>query len=105
MGEGYGHYEPIAKSSRKKSKGAVASFSAPAVSWLFVAAAMRFVGGFAIGVYMPKYFKATWPSKNDQYSVLNAGVVSAGGALSAFIGGKLSDTLRKRDVRWSAWLP
>lgn len=119
--EEYGHYEPIAKSSRKKSKGAVArfftsclsdtgsaivaSFSDPAVSWLFVAAAMRFVGGFAIGVYMPKYFKATWPSKNDQYSVLNAGVVSAGGALSAFIGGKLSDTLRKRDVRWSAWLP
>ena len=31
--------------------------------------------------------------------------MSAGGALSAFLGGKMSDTLRKRDQRWSAWLP
>jgi len=115
-----GYYDAIT-SEGKREKSAIAkffgsclsdtgrairiSFSDSAVTLLFAAAAIRFVGGFAIGAFMPKYFKAQWPDKNDEYSVFNAFVVSAGGALSAFLGGKISDVLRKRDQRWSAWLP
>ncbi len=66
-------------------------FKDPAVFLVISASCLRFFGGFAIGAYAPQFYKRKFPDDNDLYSILNAFVVSFGGALSAFTGGKLAD--------------
>lgn len=75
------------------------------VALLFLASALRFWGGFSIGVYLPQYYNKAFPDDNEIYSVLNAAVISVGGALSAFFGGYISDLWSARDERARAWLP
>lgn len=59
----------------------------------------------AIGSFMTKYYNDTWPEKKVVYSALNAGVVSAGGALSSYLGGLASDRWSRRDSRARALVP
>lgn len=75
------------------------------VMLLFVAAALRFVGGYSIAAFLPIYFKRQFPGQNKQYSLFNAGVVSVGGALSAYAGGWLADRWSRRTPRARAWVP
>lgn len=72
---------------------------------LIVAAALRFIGGFGIGGYLPLFFSRQYPDYNDEYSYLNAGVVSFGGALSSFLGGFLADRWTKTQPKAKAWIP
>jgi MFS family permease len=66
---------------------------------VFVAAALRFFGGFALGAYLAPYYKRGFPDKNAEFGVLNAFVVSVAGALSAILGGRLADYWARFDVR------
>ncbi len=60
---------------------------------LFIASSLRFMGGYAIGAYLPIYFSRQFPDLKNQYSLLNAFVISVGGAISSFGGGRLTDYL------------
>jgi len=80
-------------------------FSDKCVVILIVAAALRFLGGFSIGAFMPIFYKREFESYQDEYSYLNAGVVSAGGALSSYLGGYLSDLWTKKEPKARAWVP
>lgn len=51
----------------------------PVVVTVFAASAMRFLGGYSIASYLPIYYSRAFPHYNDQYSVINAFVVSLGG--------------------------
>ncbi|CAM9358811.1 unnamed protein product, partial [Discosporangium mesarthrocarpum] len=58
---------------------------------LYVASALRFCAGFGIGVWSAPYFREVYPSFTSDYAVLNALVVGAGGLVSSFVGGLISD--------------
>lgn len=60
---------------------------------LFIASSLRFMGGYAIGSYLPVYFSRRYPDLKNQYSLINAFVISIGGAISSFGGGRLTDYL------------
>lgn len=73
---------------------------------LFLATPLRFLGGFAIGTFLPQYFKRRFPAQQAVYATLNALVVSLGGATSAYTGGYVSDRWKKSgDVRAPALVP
>lgn len=55
------------------------TLSKPVLVALFFASALRFLGGYSIGAYLPIFYSRVFPDYNSQYSVLNAGVVSVGG--------------------------
>ncbi|GBG25100.1 Hexuronate transporter [Hondaea fermentalgiana] len=73
--------------------------------FLFIAAPLRFLGGFAVGAFLPQYFNRRFPSYSSQYSTLNAILLSVAGASSAYLGGFLSDRWRRTDPRGAAWVP
>ena len=52
------------------------------------------------GTHIPKLL-----ASRRRYSLLNAAVVSAGGALSSFLGGFLADRWAKKQVKARAWVP
>ncbi|CAM9631107.1 unnamed protein product, partial [Phaeothamnion confervicola] len=63
---------------------------------LFAAGAVRFMAGYAIGSFLPKFYEDVFPEYNTIYSYLNASVVSVGGALSSFAGGRIADSWERR---------
>jgi len=103
--ESLGFFAVIGKFFSDLGAALKASFSDVPVALLFLAAALRFWGGFSIGVYLPQYYKARFPDDNKLYSILNAAVVSVGGALSAYFGGYIADKWSAKDQRARAWLP
>jgi len=72
---------------------------------LIVAATLRFIGGFSIGGFLPIFYKRQFESYNDEYSILNAAVVSVGGALSSFLGGFIADRWTATQPKAKAWIP
>lgn len=58
---------------------------------LFTAASVRFMGGYALGSFLPRFYAVAFPGNNITYSYINAVVVSLGGALSSFVGGRIVD--------------
>jgi hypothetical protein len=81
------------------------TLSEPTVLLLFAAASLRFLGGYSIGSFLPIYYNRQFSEFRDQYSVLNAFVVSVGGALSSYLGGAISDAWCKRTPRARALIP
>jgi len=75
------------------------------IMMLFVAASLRFLGGFAIGNYLAVYYIRRFPENASAYSSLNALIVGLGGATSSYMGGFLSDRLKVRDARAVALVP
>jgi len=61
-----------------------------------VAASTRFLGGFALGAYLPQFYKRKFPEFNSEYSVLNAFVVSVAGGISSVAGGKIADMMEAK---------
>lgn len=55
--------------------------SEPVIVMVFIASALRFIGGFTLGAYLPIFYSRVFPNFNTQYSILNSGVVSVGGNL------------------------
>eukprot|EP00241_Pyramimonas_parkeae_P007421 CAMPEP_0114272976 /NCGR_PEP_ID=MMETSP0058-20121206/28823_1 /TAXON_ID=36894 /ORGANISM="Pyramimonas parkeae, CCMP726" /LENGTH=167 /DNA_ID=CAMNT_0001392345 /DNA_START=2594 /DNA_END=3098 /DNA_ORIENTATION=- len=66
-------------------------FAEPATRWLFAAGGARYFGGLALVVFMPEFYRRTFPSYAAAFSVLNAVVLVLGGAMSAVAGGHLVD--------------
>mmetsp|Transcript_15275 Transcript_15275/g.19670 ORF Transcript_15275/g.19670 Transcript_15275/m.19670 type:complete len:272 (+) Transcript_15275:1194-2009(+) len=81
-------------------------FSDSCVCFIFVASGLRFFGGFAIASFLPIFFKRKYPDENVLYGTLNAFVVSVGGALSATLGGWVTDKYSQVfDERVKVWIP
>jgi len=80
-------------------------FSSDVVVTLFLAAAFRFCGGFAIGGYMPTTYDAVFPGYATQYSYVNAYVVAFGGFLSSWLGGLVADEWKKTEPRARLYVP
>jgi len=80
-------------------------FAEPATRWLFAAGGARYFGGLALVVFMPEFYRRTFPSYAAAFSVLNAVVLVLGGAMSAVAGGHLVDKLSQRDARFLVWVP
>jgi predicted MFS family arabinose efflux permease len=66
------------------------------VCLLFVAGAVRFIGGFALGSFLAKYFEAAYPDNNSDYAVINGFVIGFGGTASSTLGGLAADALAVR---------
>jgi len=64
---------------------------------LFIASSLRFLGGYAIGSYLPKFFGRNFPAFSNQYGVINGIVTGLGGAISSFGGGKVTDVLATKN--------
>eukprot|EP00297_Palpitomonas_bilix_P008474 CAMPEP_0113893558 /NCGR_PEP_ID=MMETSP0780_2-20120614/16166_1 /TAXON_ID=652834 /ORGANISM="Palpitomonas bilix" /LENGTH=447 /DNA_ID=CAMNT_0000883875 /DNA_START=19 /DNA_END=1362 /DNA_ORIENTATION=- /assembly_acc=CAM_ASM_000599 len=77
----------------------------PVLILLTIAASFRFIGGYSLGAFMPRFFQRVHPDQYKLYTEMNAFVVSAGGALSTFLGGVVSDKLGKKDVRVFGFVP
>jgi len=81
-------------------------FASKLVCILFLAGSVRFMGGYAIGSFLPVFFKTQYPEYNTLYSYLNASVVALGGALSSYIGGKCADSWEQAGGRYArVWIP
>ena len=72
------------------------AFSDVVILVIFIAASTRFMGGFALGAYLPQFYKRKFPDFNSEYSVLNAFVVSFAGGISSISGGRLADIAETR---------
>jgi len=62
---------------------------------LFAAGSVRFMAGYALGAYLPEFYAVCFPEHIVVYSFFNATVVSFGGALSSFLGGRVADRWEK----------
>jgi len=80
-------------------------FSDVCVVCLIIAATLRFIGGFSIGAFLPLFYKRQFEDYNDEYSILNAAVISVGGALSSFLGGFIADRWSRTQIKARAWVP
>jgi len=79
-------------------------FRDKAVVMLILAGGLRFFGGIGIGSFMPQFYQKKF-NKQEEYALINAAVVSVGGALSSYFGGYLADRWSKRQVKARAWVP
>eukprot|EP00953_Heterococcus_sp_UTEX-ZZ885_P008758 5213-Heterococcus_DN1.PRE.2 len=80
-------------------------FSSKTAKLVYAAAAVRFMAGFAIGIWGAPYFRGAFPEDAAQYAVINAAIVAVGGVSSNVLGGYLSDKLFPIDARYRAWVP
>jgi len=98
--------EPVSTKKASLREAASLVFSDVCVSLIFVAAAIRFFGGFAIASFLPIFFKRQFPNDNSLYGTLNALVITFGGAISASLGGWLTDRYSKvYSERMKVWIP
>eukprot|EP00640_Fibrocapsa_japonica_P001860 CAMPEP_0113940958 /NCGR_PEP_ID=MMETSP1339-20121228/6974_1 /TAXON_ID=94617 /ORGANISM="Fibrocapsa japonica" /LENGTH=453 /DNA_ID=CAMNT_0000944957 /DNA_START=10 /DNA_END=1371 /DNA_ORIENTATION=+ /assembly_acc=CAM_ASM_000762 len=80
--------------------------SKPLIAWIFVAASLRYVGGYAIAGYMAVYFEDEFADYSTVYSYLNASVVALGGIISSWAGGYLSDIWERAGNKSArVWVP
>jgi hypothetical protein len=54
-------------------------FSSKTARLVYTAAAVRFMAGFAIGIWAAPYFRGAFPDDAAQYAVINAAIVAVGG--------------------------
>ncbi len=73
----------------------------PHTATLLAAAAVRFMGGYAIAGYLPTFYTLKFSAHTAQYSIINAFVVAGGGFVSSNAGGYLT-TLWLAGDRWGA---
>lgn len=78
--------------------------SNPTCRWCLIGGSFRFFGGYAIGFFMPSYFNNVYPDNSDEYSYLNAFVVSVCGFLSSFGGGRVGDMYEKASYKTKAYI-
>mmetsp|Transcript_98025 Transcript_98025/g.280449 ORF Transcript_98025/g.280449 Transcript_98025/m.280449 type:complete len:490 (-) Transcript_98025:1165-2634(-) len=62
---------------------------------LFAASSVRFMGTYVFAAFLPRFYAITFPEENMKYSYISAAVVSFGGALSSFLGGRVVDRWEK----------
>lgn len=70
-------------------------FKSRMVLLLFAAASVRMMGGYVFGSFVGRFYAISFPSDNVTYAYLNAIIVSLGGGLSSFLGGRLVDKWEK----------
>jgi MFS family permease len=81
-----------------------AMWSDPVLRQLCLGATITTVVGYAALAWIPSYLVRSHDFNIAQAGAYLAFVAGIGGAIGTWLGGKLSDILRRRDVRWSLWL-
>jgi len=77
----------------------------PFVQILFAASALRFCAGYGIGVWKAPFYRQAFPGFTNQFSVANAFVISAGGVMSAILGGYIADKYAPSNPKVRLWVP
>ena len=62
---------------------------------LFLASGVRYMAGYALGAFLPVYYRTAFPENGAQFSVYNAFIVGGCGLASALLGGSIADKLAK----------
>ena len=85
------------RSMPQKFKEAVIElFQNPTSRWTLIAGSFRFFGGYCIAFFKPIYFQKNYPEYDSQFGVINAGLSSVLGFISAVSGGVISDKKSNR---------
>jgi hypothetical protein len=80
-------------------------FVVPTCRYATIAGSFRFLGGYAIGFYMPAYFNGVYADDKTKYSILNSVVVSICGLTSSLTGGYVCDYFEKKGYYMTkAWV-
>ena len=69
---------------------------------LLAAASVRFIGGYAIGGYLPVFYSLKFSSHSSEYSIINAFVVGCGGFISSSVGGYLTSWWLSNPHLWGS---
>jgi MFS family permease len=80
--------------------GGLSILSSQRVQLLYLASFLRFCAGLSIAVWAAPYFRLAFPGSAQQYSVINAFIVSVCGFTSSALGGALADKASKQAVSW-----
>ena len=59
--------------------------------YVMIAGSFRFFGGYALAFFKPAYFQHTYPERDSDFSVINAGMASVLCFISTLAGGILND--------------
>jgi MFS family permease len=71
---------------------------------LLIAAILTMTVGYGAIAWIPSYLVRSHGLNIAQAGAFLAIVIGLGGAIGTWLGGRFSDRLRARDVRWSLWL-
>jgi predicted MFS family arabinose efflux permease len=71
---------------------------------LLIAAILTMTVGYGAIAWIPSYLVRSHGLNIAQAGAFLAVVIGIGGAIGTWLGGRFSDRLRARDVRWSLWL-
>jgi predicted MFS family arabinose efflux permease len=81
-----------------------ALWSDPALRHIWIGATITTIVGYSALAWIPSYLVRSQGMTIASAGAYLAIVAGAGGALGTWLGGKWSDALRRRDIRWSLWL-
>jgi MFS family permease len=76
----------------------------PALRQVWAGAVITATVGFGALAWIPSYLARSHQLPLATIGVYLAVLVGLGGALGSWLGGRYSDALRRRDIRWSLWL-
>ena len=76
----------------------------PAMRQVCVGATLATVVGYTAATWVPSYLVRSHGLSLAVTGTYLAAVVGVGGGLGTYLGGRLSDALGRRDIRWSLWL-
>lgn len=58
---------------------------------IIVASSLRFLGGYSIGFWAPKFFTGKYPDYKNEYSLSNMLICAVLGMSAAYFGGFIGD--------------
>jgi MFS family permease len=76
----------------------------PAMRHVCIGAVLATTVGYTAAAWVPSYLARSHGLSLGTIGIYLAAVVGVGGACGTYAGGRLSDALGRRDVRWSLWL-
>jgi hypothetical protein len=82
-------------------------FSSKTARLVYAAAAVRFMAGFAIGIWGAPYFRGAFPEDAAQYAVINAAIVAVGGVSRYLLSlhGQLDECCQRMQAWQQHYLP
>jgi MFS family permease len=76
----------------------------PAMRQVCLGATLATVVGYTVVAWTPSYLLRSHDLGLAAAGTYLAAVIGVGGGIGTYLGGRLSDALGRRDVRWSLWL-
>ncbi|MEM6699833.1 MAG: MFS transporter [Bacteroidota bacterium] len=80
-------------------------FSKKTFVFVAFAAAFQAFNNYAIGNWLPSFFGRIHSMELQTIGITIGLIAAVGGGMGTFMGGYLTDRLRKHNIRWYCWLP